>query len=164
MPTPTPSATSLQAFSCCCSVYDPLTPLSIPFLPLCVTSSCSDPPWNYIPHKRLEHWAPPKHQPQLSLPLQGHSSFALPLCCAGKRALSQKGMCCSLPGSPLSPHWRTLTSQTGLGRCRKEGCRVGLYCREKGQSGRDNDTTVSLGKSDQIQEQIAKTGMDSPSL
>lgn len=159
MPTPTP-ATSPQVFSCCWSMppsHHCLSPSC-----LCVNSSCSDPPWKYIPHKRLGHWDIPNTSPQHSLTLQGHSSFALSLCCAGRRTLSKKWMCCSLPGSP-SPQWRTLTSQTGLERCRKDG-ELACVAEKKVNLSEIMMLQCYLVRVVKYRNQLPRQGMDSPAL
>lgn len=105
----------------------------------------------------------PNTSPQHSLTLQGHSSFALSLCCAGRRTLSKKWMCCSLPGSPPSLQWRTLTSQTGLERCRKDG-ELACVAEKKVNLSEIMMLQCYLVRVVKYRNQLPRQGMDSPAL
>lgn len=145
MPTPTLLPLVPKSSLAAGLFYAPLTPLSMPFLPLCQ---------QFMFRPTLEVTSPTRGWGTGVLPNTTPSSHSLCRdtaallchCCTGKRTFSQKWMCCSLRGSPLSPHWRTLTSQTGLERCRKDARSMQIWpvLQRKGQSIRDNDATTSL--------------------
>lgn len=135
MPTPTSSATSPQGFSCCWSVLcshttvHPLRPLCLPFLFKCTLEV-----------------HPPQEAGVLGSSLTATPAFTPS---AGTQLLCSVTLLCReenpqpkvdvlLPSrldSPLSPQWRTLTSQTGLERCvaekQPEKNTESLCCREK---------------------------------